>query len=325
MNSAFSHEALVYDSEDTYVRCVVPFVREGLACDESVLVATTPERLRVLRGALGEDAGRVRMEDMTRLGHNPAVIIPAWQAFSDEQKAAGRGVRGVGEPCYHGRNPDEVVECHRHEALLNVAFDGSGSWRLLCPYDAAALDPAIVDDALRTHPWIWEDGSVVPSPRYHGGHAAFEHFALELPDLGPPAAATFFGAADLRLVRTLTAESARAAGMTRARRHDATVVVSELVTNSIRHGGAGGALALWVHDDTLVCEVRDDGLIEDPLVGRVRPGRAARSGWGLWLCHQLCDLLQIRTTEVGTVIRAHLHAAAPGSGGEPELTAAVSC
>ena len=46
-----------------------------------------------------------------------------------------------------GRSDAELSECYRHECLLNVAFDGTDGFTLLCPYDTATLDPGVVDHA----------------------------------------------------------------------------------------------------------------------------------------------------------------------------------
>ena len=71
---------------------------------------------------------------MVELGRNPACIIPAWREFLRD---AGPGpIVGIGEPVWPGRSDAELVECSRHESLLNLAFDGGRPWRLLCPYDA---------------------------------------------------------------------------------------------------------------------------------------------------------------------------------------------
>jgi hypothetical protein len=56
--------------------------------------------------------------------------------------------------------------------------------------------------------------------------------------------------------------------------------------------------------------VAEDGHIRDPFVGRRRPGPAPRTSRGIWLINHLCDLVQIRSTGSGTVLR--LHAALPG-------------
>jgi anti-sigma regulatory factor (Ser/Thr protein kinase) len=84
------------------------------------------------------------------------------------------------------------------------------------------------------------------------------------------------------------------------------LAVNELATNSIRYGGGRGTLLLWREEDTLLCEVRDEGYIDDPLIGRDRPTPDEHSGRGLWLANQLCDLVEIRSSEEGTVVRVHM-------------------
>jgi anti-sigma regulatory factor (Ser/Thr protein kinase) len=81
------------------------------------------------------------------------------------------------------------------------------------------------------------------------------------------------------------------------------LAVNELASNSIRHGGGWGRLRFWKEPSTLHCEVHDAGYIEDPFVGRRRPGQDALSGRGLWLVSQLCDDMQIGSSRAGTVVR----------------------
>jgi anti-sigma regulatory factor (Ser/Thr protein kinase) len=87
--------------------------------------------------------------------------------------------------------------------------------------------------------------------------------------------------------------------------------VSEAITNSIRHGGGSGRIGFWFERGTLLCEVRDHGRIADPLAGRVRPRVDQFDGRGLWLINQLCDLVQIRRTAEGQVVRLHVSPAFP--------------
>lgn len=84
---------------------------------------------------------------------------------------------------------------------------------------------------------------------------------------------------------------------------DLVLAVNELASNSVRHGGGRGTLRYWREAQALVCEVHDAGHIEDPHVGRTRPGPDAHSGRGLWLVDQLCDEMQIRSSRAGTVVR----------------------
>ena len=73
--------------------------------------------------------------EMDDVGTNPARIIPAWTDFVAGHE--GQAVHGIGEPIWAERSPAEVVECQRHESLLNLAFGDEVDFRLLCPYDSA--------------------------------------------------------------------------------------------------------------------------------------------------------------------------------------------
>ena len=63
---------------------------------------------------------------------------------------------------------------------------------------------------------------------------------------------------------------------------------------------------MWHDDHSLVCEVTDNGRIEQPLVGRQLPSDDSLGGRGLWMANQLCDLVQIRTFVSGNVVRLHM-------------------
>jgi hypothetical protein len=71
------HEALFYNDAEEYLTGTLPFVEDGLAVDEPVLVAVPADNGALLRPKLGDTAGRVRFLDMTVNGRNPGRIIPA--------------------------------------------------------------------------------------------------------------------------------------------------------------------------------------------------------------------------------------------------------
>jgi anti-sigma regulatory factor (Ser/Thr protein kinase) len=288
----FEHDVLVYDDEASLLGTLVPFVTDGLDSGEPVMVAVGPEPAGALRSALGGDAGAVRFIDMHALGRNPARIIPAWSAFVAE--AGGAPVRGIGEPVWPGRSETEIIECEHHEALLDLAFTGGPAWRLLCPYDARGLPGDVVERA-RTH---HRDPAIPDRPLTDEGANA----------LAPPPreATTFDFGIDLAAVRDAVRSWAAAAGLTGARTEDLVLSVDELAANSIRHGGGRGRLRLWADGDRVVADVADDGVIRDPLVGRRQPPVDFVGGRGLWIANLLCDLVQIRSSASGTVVRAHL-------------------
>ena len=300
----FRHEAFLYRSLAEFVDSTVSFVRDGLAGDEDILVAVVSPKVRLLRDALGSAAGRVRFLNMEEVGRNPARIIPAWREFVDDATGADRPFRGVGEPIWVGRRGTEVVECQLHEALLNRAFDGGPSWILRCPYDASALDPGIVTAVAETHPGVVDGGAWRGSHGYADDLAA-RTFAGLLPEPPADAVSLRFGLAELAAARALVTDRAAGLGIEAERVADLGLAVHEVMTNSIRHGGGGGTVAVWRSGDALVAEVRDSGRITEPLTGRVLPSFLHEGGRGLWLAHQLCDLVQVRSPSGGTRVRIH--------------------
>jgi hypothetical protein len=104
--------------------------------------------------------------DMAEIGANPSRIIAVWAAAVDEHVGSGRGLRGVGEPAWHGRRAVELVECQLHELLLNEAFDTGPAWRLTCPYDEELLPRAVCRGALRAHPVRATSRGRLPSADY---------------------------------------------------------------------------------------------------------------------------------------------------------------
>jgi anti-sigma regulatory factor (Ser/Thr protein kinase) len=290
----FVHRAFFYRDELEWVEGLVPFIREGVAADEPVLVAVASSRVQLLRESLGDDASAVDFLSMESVGKNPGRIISAWHDFVERHP--GRRLRGIGEPVWPGRRPDEVVECQHHEQLLNVAFDGH-DFELVCPYDISALGDDVVHQAFRSHPYTG-NGTAQLNP----------DFDLDIANsvgLSPPPTEvnTFaFDRGSLSVVRQLVADEAARLIDDRMRIEDLVLAVSEAATNSVQYGG-GGVLTMWTERDRLICEISDGGTLSDPLVGRKRPAPDAPRGRGVWMVHQMCDLVQIRSADQTTTVR----------------------
>jgi anti-sigma regulatory factor (Ser/Thr protein kinase) len=120
---------------------------------------------------------------------------------------------------------------------------------------------------------------------------------------------------DLSQVRALVLQHARQAGLTEGRANDLVLAVSEVAANTLRYTHAPGTLALWHDQEEVVCEIHDEGTITDPLAGHRKPAPDALGGHGLWLVHQVCDLVELHSDASGTTIRMHmsLHPPAPES------------
>ena len=300
--TGFSHEVAFYRGLGDLGRAVLPFIREGIAGRQPVLVAMLPERMAVVEQALGEDATRVDFVDMSELGANPACIIPEWRRFLEDSRDSGP-VRGVGEPVWPGRRDVELEEAELHEGLLNLAFDDGPAWRLLCPYDVTTLPTAIVEEALRNHPVV-QHGSDGPIGYAGHGHA-LRRFSSALPSPPPTATEVSFGDHDLAGIRALVQRMCEGARMNPDAADDLVLAAHELATNSVLHGGGRGLITVWAEPEALVVEVRDSGRITDPLVGRGLLDLQSEHGRGIWMANQLCDLVQVRSGVTGTQVRLY--------------------
>jgi anti-sigma regulatory factor (Ser/Thr protein kinase) len=306
VEDSFRHEALFYNGEDGFLRGTLPFIGEALEADEPLLIAVGHARTALLKQVLGDDAERVCFLDMHQLARNPARVISAWHGFLSEHALEGRPARGIGEPAWPGRSEAELDECGRHESLLNVAFADGPPWRLLCPYDLDALEPEVIRAARLTHPALTHEGISRRNDAYLPPRRAPGPFRGSLPD--PPAEREelAFTARGLGAVRNLVAKRATEAQLGEESREDLVLAINELVTNSVQYGGGGGALRIWTEPGALVCDVRDRGYIDDPLVGRLPPPLDQHGGRGMWLVNHLCDLVQIRSTPAGTTVRVRM-------------------
>lgn len=295
----FRHEAIFYDGLDGFVSSLAPFIRDGLAAEEPVLVVTLADRIAALTDAIGRH-DLLRFLDMAVVGRNPSAIISLWRDVISANP--GQRVRGVGEPIWVDRDDQELIECARHEALLNLAFAHDAAF-VVCPYDVAALPEGVVKEARRTHPTIVRDGVTSVSADYQGTHAFSTPFDAPLPPLPRGVNGTPFDRGSIRDVRRAAAALAVRSRLSVIRQDEFTLAVSELIGNTVRHGGGDGIVSLWADDDRVWCQVSDKGSLVDPLVGRQRPQQGRAGGFGLWMVNQLCDLVQVRSGPNGVAIR----------------------
>ncbi len=300
------HEALLYAGPAEFLAGAGPFVRDALDAGDPVLVVLAPERAGALRTALAADSDRVYfVEPRLGYGRRPDRFIPNWD---DYLARAGGGSRtrvwAVGEPGRRPASTAELIDGQRYESLLDSAFSGDRPFSLLCPYDTDAIDATEVEEALRSHSLRRRPGADLtadgtrPPDGYTGHHLVEPASVLEQ---------YVFGVDDLAQVRSLVDGHAARLGLGGGRAYDYVLAVDEVAANSIVHGGGTGTLRIWRHDDCLTSEVHDRGVLHGPsTVGR-RPSTGDHHGRGLWLVHQLCDLVQIRSSATeGTTVRLHI-------------------
>lgn len=299
----YRHELHPYAGRDEFLQGAVGFIHEALQGGEAVVVAVPGDKAALLRSEVPAD-GTVRYVDTSAVAHHPGRLIGAWQEWISEHAAEGRPVRGIGEsPWNEVHSQVQAEQLRYHEWLLNKAFANGPAWWLLCPYDTAAGENAALEQLTRCHPHIRVGGRSTPSPGYDP-QAPFDFAALSR--ACDPYEEFLYGRGDLPGVREKLTACAEQLGLGGRRLRELHLAATEIATNSIRHGGGHGTLRTWSEDHRLVCEFRDAGYIADPLAGRYKPNNTQVGGRGLWLAHQLCDLVEIRSTpEAGTTIRLH--------------------
>jgi len=292
------HTAWRYRTPDEYLSGIADFVHAAVRSGEPVFVAIPASRVPSAWLPGGPD---VTTADMRELGGNPARLIPAIRAFAD--RYPGRRVRYIGEPAWSARSVAELQETARYEALLNRAF-ADVEISVLCPYNEAELSAAVIADACGAHPTLRNGGSECPNADYRG--AAVLPDSLTRPLLAPPDAHVLCYAGDLRRVREFVTAVTGRVWLSQDRCRDLVMAASEVAANTRRHTSHGGVLRIWATDAEVLCQLEDSGHITDPLAGHWRPSGLV-GGQGLWLVNQVCDLAEIRSTELGTTIRLHMY------------------
>jgi anti-sigma regulatory factor (Ser/Thr protein kinase) len=117
-----------------------------------------------------------------------------------------------------------------------------------------------------------------------------------------------FSLTSLRAARRLVAHEAQQTSMSVEQREDLVLAVDELTTNSVVHGGGQGTLLIWRRDEGILCEIRDQGHISDPLAGQRPPTPEQATGRGLWVVRHLCDRVQISSSLGRTIVRVEMSA-----------------
>lgn len=300
----FGHTALLHESPEEFTASVLDFVRAGVRAGEPVLVAGPGPGLCVLRAQLDGEGELVNWADLAGGGPGPG-MAGLMRAFA--LRYAGRPVRCVREVAWPDRPRSDTAEAMRQETLINREFARVPA-AILCAYDTRAA-AGVLAGAERAHPSLIRAGHAQPSRRFAAAGPD------DLPLSRPPAAAMVLGyRADLARVRQAAAGYARACGLGEDRVQDVVLAVSELAGNTLKHTSEPGRLTMWTAGGELLAQIDDGGHIRNSALGALpgvlavpwpdAPGLAG--GQGLWLVHQLCDLVDIRTGPGGTSIRLHI-------------------
>ena len=292
----YFHETGFYGSDDDYRSIVVPFVDDGVAAGEPVLVACHEANERLLREAVKEPSAVVFLppDQYARPTESIMVYRKLFERYSNAAQ-----IRVVGDVPHPGVGAAWDWWA-RYEAAVNEVFAPYPLWGL-CPYDLRTTPARVLADVVRTHPWTaGADGSHVPNPRYRSSWAL------------PPAGPTAFEAArpSVELTDPSPAEARRAvtaacagARLSHDEVDDLVYATSEAVTNAQAHGLPPVRLRVWAGPTQVMVAVTDRGDgPSSPLAGLVPTDRTTTAGVGLWLTHRTCrDVTMTRDAEGYTI------------------------
>jgi anti-sigma regulatory factor (Ser/Thr protein kinase) len=309
------HEALIYGSDEELATAVVPFLRAGLAAGEPTLVVASPGHTALLRAAMPE-AGEVVFLEGAASYPRPSGTISAYREMLSGYVAAGASrIRIAGEL------PRALFGAtwwwwSRYEAAINHVYADFPLWNV-CAYDTRTTPRHVLDDVRATHPLLVTAGGghrrnecYRPRDEFLSGHAVTPDPLEATPPVielaGEPAVTARHAVWDAEHAGLLPAAVDTEA---------VVLVVNEAVTNGIRHGQGPVRLRLWAGPERVALAVSDHGTgPPDPLAGLLptshplagEPSAHSPGGQGLWVIHELSELVTLDTAAGGYTLRATL-------------------
>ena len=295
------HHALVYDSEDEYLSCAVPFVKAGLEAGEGAIVAHTKPGLAAMREALGPDAREVSFVDVGSAYTRPAQTLAAFHSdfrVKLEQAPALRTVADV----QVGPDRRDWDLWAGYEAVTNRSFAHLPVW-VVCSYHVDSTPDPIIERVWETHPEVVAGGRSVASERYEDPDELLRRLTPPPAPLAGLRSIPFGGGVEgLReaLARELAAQE-----VSEAKALELLLAATEVGANAIQHGGGIVDVRAGRADGRFVCEIVDGGSgFDDPAAGYLAPRDDI--GQGLWVARQLVWRLELFRTPAGFTARIWL-------------------
>ena len=306
------HEAGFYRSDAEFLGLIVPFVEEGLAAGDPVVIGYDDRKADLLRSRL-TDPSSVEFIVDRGLYSTPARAIATYRRLFEFHVAMGADQIRIAGDVPHPGNGREFEGWDRYECAVNTVWQDFPVWGR-CLYDTTTASTAVLDAVERTHPRLLSpSGSRITSRRYQ-----------PLPtfdELRPPPDPLEASPPSVELVDRRPAQARRAVyevalGLFKGKMLEELVLdVSEATGNALYHGEPPVTVRIWVTPLRMVITVHDCGPgPADPLAGLVPTTHDALTpGRGLWLIHQLdIDTALIRSGDGFTVrFRAKMPAPRP--------------
>jgi anti-sigma regulatory factor (Ser/Thr protein kinase) len=297
----FRHHALVYETQDEYLACSVPFLRDGLEAGEGAIVAHTKPGLAMMREALGPDAERVRFVDVSSAYTRPARTLAAYHDVYATQLQTTPTLRCVADVQF-GLDPAEWDLWTGYEAVFNRAFAHLPAW-VLCSYNANGTPDPIIEGVWQTHPEVVDGDTWTTSDHFEDPDRLLRR-VTPTPEPLPELRSIPFGH-DTEEFRERLARELVAAHVTETQTLDMLLAATEIAENALQHGRGVEDVRFGRARGRFVCEVidRGDGF-DDPSAGYLAPREGV--GTGLWVARQLTWRIEFFRSPTGFTTRIWL-------------------
>src|SRR4051794_41228386 len=143
------HEAGFYSSDAEFLALIVPFVTEGIASGEPVVIGYDARKCDLLRATLPRPDAVTYIVDGS-LYASPARAIEAYRQQFERHLAAGAEQIRIAGDVPHEGNGGRFAGWDRYESAVNAVWQAYPVWSR-CLYDATTTHDDVRDVVVRTH------------------------------------------------------------------------------------------------------------------------------------------------------------------------------
>lgn len=292
------HRLLAHAGMAEFLDQAVPFLRDGLAAGDRVLVISDAATDAALRPHLPA-TGDIDLIEAHVWYQTPGHAMATAHEYL-RQHEPGRGLRILGQPQWAGRTAAEMAEWACYESAFNLAF-ADLPVQVVCPYDTSSVPGQAMRDAPRTHPEVAGGGA---SGGYVDPCAFVPRGAPRLRPAPESAATARFQGRDLASVTRFVTRQAFDAGVFGSHARTLAVAAHEAVRDLAPQLTDHGTVRVWAEPHDLVCEITVQDAASACIAGYLPPHLRDGDDRGLWLARQLCRLVHVRPAAGGgTVVR----------------------
>jgi anti-sigma regulatory factor (Ser/Thr protein kinase) len=292
------HDVGFYRSDAEFRALIVPFVEEGVAAGQPVIIGYDDRKASLLQSWL-DDPAAVTFLAGTSLYATPARAIASyWKMFERHTAAGATQIRIAGDVPHEG-NGGRFAGWDRYESAANTVWDRFPVWSR-CLYDATTAAPRVLDIAARTHRRIvLSSGQIQDNNGRYQDPGNFQPLRSEpdpLERLSPALELTGPSAAQARRAVTSIGHDQVPALILQ----DLEIGVSEAVNHAQLHGRPPVTVRIWAATGRIVVHVHHTGPGPgDPLAGLVPAwADAGQRSAELWLIQMLdLDVALIRSAD----------------------------